>query len=178
MTQVVLLAGITNSSPEHWQTYWQQLNPDYHKVEQDNWDYPFCSEWVTRLDEAVAEKGQDTILVAHSLACLLVAHWAKQTTHPIRGALLVAVPDPKGVNFPVEAKGFDNPPTEPFKFPSMIIASTDDPYSTLDFSKQCAKQWGSEWHNIGAKGHINSASNLGAWQEGQVFLEKLMDSTQ
>lgn len=40
----------------------------------------------------MAEAGRDVVLVTHSLGCLLVAHWARYPTHPVRGALLVAVP--------------------------------------------------------------------------------------
>lgn len=52
--------------------------------------------WVAALEGAVAEAGRDVVLVTHSLGCLLVAHWARYPTHPVRGALLVAVPAEQG----------------------------------------------------------------------------------
>jgi len=35
--------------------------------------------------------------------------------------------------------------------------------------------WGSDFINIGQKGHINSDSNLEFWEEGQLILEQLIN---
>ncbi|WP_020559603.1 RBBP9/YdeN family alpha/beta hydrolase [Thiofilum flexile] len=178
MTQILILPGIGNSGSEHWQTLWEQKHSNFQRVIQDDWDYPICAKWVERLDEAVAKTGKDTVLVAHSLACLMVAHWAQTTKHSIRGALLVAVPDPDGEKFPSEAKGFTPLPKQRFAFPSLIVASANDPYGTLDYSKQCAQHWGSDWITIGLAGHINAASGLGVWSQGEQLLEKLLQASQ
>jgi predicted alpha/beta hydrolase family esterase len=75
----------------------------------------------------VKRAGPDVVLVAHSLACLAVAHWAAAKPHsPIKAALLVAIPNSKGPNFPMEARGFSETPTEPFSFWSTVVVSDDD----------------------------------------------------
>jgi predicted alpha/beta hydrolase family esterase len=58
-------------------------------------------------------------------------------------------------------------------FPSIIIASTNDPYATIDYAKSLAKAWGSAFVNVGDKGHINSASDIGSWEEGNAYLGQL-----
>jgi hypothetical protein len=39
-----------------------------------------------------------------------------------------------------------------------------------------AEKWGSEFVNVGAKGHINAESNLGFWEQGQTILLQLLDT--
>jgi len=170
---VLILPGIGNSGPQHWQSFWEQAHPDFERIQQRDWDNPICEEWSATLEVAVQRAGPDTILVAHSLACLVVAHWAAEQHAPIRGALLVAVPDPMGSNFPKEASGFLPTPMQSFTFPSIFVASTNDPYSTPEYALHLSKTWGSEFVNIGNHGHINANSGLGPWNEGYELLTKL-----
>ena len=88
----------------------------------------------------------------------------------MKGALLVAVPDPQSPAFPAEAAAFASVPEHRFRFPAMIVASTNDPYASMSYVQARAAQWGSELVNIGANGHINGASNLGDWPEGRRIL--------
>lgn len=173
-TKVLILPGVGNSGPEHWQTRWEALNPAFQRVPQRDWDNAVCSEWTASLDAAVLRSGPDTVLVAHSLACLMVAHWSTSSARPIRAALLVAVPDPDAPSFPKSASGFAPVPKQRLPFPSMVIASSTDSYAGLDYARQCASVWGSGFVNIGAAGHINAASGLGEWPEGFALLEALI----
>ena len=85
-TSFLIIPGYGNSGPEHWQSLWQQQDARFRRVEQRDWWSPQCSEWVATLERAVAASGPDTVLVAHSLGCGLVAHWAAQTRQRIRAA--------------------------------------------------------------------------------------------
>lgn len=173
-TSVLILPGYQDSGAEHWQTLWERENPDFKRVIQSDWEHPICKEWVAKLEEAVAEAGEDVILVAHSLACLVVAHWDTQKMHSsIKGALLVAPPDSTSAVFPTAAEGFEKTPMGLLDFPSIIIASTNDPYASIDYAKSLAKAWGSALVNVGDKGHINSASDIGTWEEGNAYLGQL-----
>ena len=60
-----------------------------------------------------------------------------------------------------------------FDFPSIIVASSNDPYARFDYAQNLADAWGSTLVNVGEKGHINTASHLGLWEEGLSYLEKL-----
>lgn len=57
----------------------------------------------------------------------------------------------------------------PFEFPSIILASANDPYASLEYSPPRTSM-GSRFVNLGALGHINLQSNLGAWEEGYLYL--------
>lgn len=170
---VLILPGFGNSGPKHWQTLWEQAHSDFRRVEQKDWNNPICEEWVASLELALENANLDVILVAHSMACLVVAHWANKPHTRIKGALLVAVPNTKRETFPKVALGFDETPMTTFDFPSIVVASTNDEYASLNYAASLAKSWGSEFVDVGAKGHINATSGLGEWEEGFALLEKL-----
>lgn len=170
MTEFIHLPGIGSSGEDHWQSHWEQADRAIRRFAPASWDQPDLVDWIVALDRAVGAAKRPPVLVAHSLACLLVAHWEKQGSAPVKGALLVAVPDPRSPAFPAEAAGFASVPEERFRFPSLIVASTNDPYASLPYVEARAGQWGSDLVNIGAKGHINGGSNLGDWPEGRQIL--------
>lgn len=175
MIEFLTLPGYGNSGPKHWQTHWEKMDPAFRRVEQQDWDRPDRAQWVETLEAAVASAGPDVILVAHSLACLLVPHWAgvaaRRTREKVKGAFLVAVPDPESPAFPQAATGFAPVPAAALPFPSLIVASADDPYASTEFARSCARAWGGGLTVIGARGHINAESGLGAWSEGRRLLD-------
>lgn len=173
LASVLILPGIGNSGPEHWQSRWEAAEPGFERVVQRDWEHPLCAEWVAGLERAVRQRGAARVIVAHSLGCLAVAHWAARAHSPVRAALLVAVPDPDGANFPREARGFSPLPMLPLAFPSVLVSSSDDPYGSPAQAAACARAWGSRLVEIGARGHINAASGLGDWPEGQQLLRDL-----
>ncbi|MDB5106185.1 MAG: hypothetical protein JWP91_3874 [Fibrobacteres bacterium] len=175
----LVLPGYGDSGPGHWQTLWEEAGgPAFNRVRQRDWISPDRKDWVETLDRAVLLASPGTVLIAHSLACLLVAHWSAQAPSgslaKIRAAFLVAPVDPLGPVFPATATGFSPVPLRPFPFPALVAASSDDPYATLEFSRACAEAWGCGLAGIGAKGHINSDSGIGAWPEGRALLSSLI----
>jgi predicted alpha/beta hydrolase family esterase len=184
-SRVLILPGLHNSGPEHWQSYWERENLGFRRVEQRDWETPDRHEWVETLERAIVrataegEEAGPVILVAHSLACCLVAHWA--ATHeghgghdgPIQGALLVGPSDVEAESYPPGTTGFAPMPRARLPFPSIVVASTDDFYISLPRAERFAGDWGARLEIVGALGHINSASGLGSWPQGLAFLREL-----
>lgn len=170
-TPVLVLPGFGNSGSGHWQTLWEARHPAWRRVELGQWDAPVCGDWVRVLDEAVRDCAAPPLLVAHSLACLLVAHWAAQSTAEIRGAFLVAIPEPGNPSFPPTARGFTPVPMQPLRCPSLVVASANDPFGSSAFARRCATAWGSRCVDIGEAGHINVDSHLGEWDEGYALFQ-------
>jgi uncharacterized protein len=139
---------------------------------QRDWDHPDCDEWVEALDVAVRLANEPPIIVAHSLGCLVVARWAARSNLAVHAVLLVAVPDPEGLAFPREATGFSAVTTELRGKRITIISSTDDPYSTAEYTLQRVAQWNAEHISLASCGHINAASGLGDWAEGWSIVER------
>lgn len=170
---VLIFPGIGNSGAQHWQSHWEQLNPDFVRISQRDWDNPVCEEWVAVLESTVQQLGPSVVIAAHSLACLAVVHWAARSCLPIKAALLVAVPDPDGPHFPAEAKGFASLPQQALPFSSIVVTSSNDPYASVAHAEACALAWGSDLVKMGNIGHINANSGLGLWPEGYALLQQL-----
>jgi predicted alpha/beta hydrolase family esterase/GNAT superfamily N-acetyltransferase len=178
LMQVLIVPGLHGSGPRHWQTAWERERGDCQRVEQRDWQNPRCAEWVATLDDAIAATDGPLVLVAHSLGCVTVAHWVAEhealAQQRIAGALLVAPSDVDRPGFPAVASGFSPAPLAPLPFPSVVVASADDPFISLARAEHFADAWGSRFVAVGAKGHLNSDSGLGVWPEGQALLETLV----
>ena len=108
---VMVVAGIWNSGPAHWQTRGKNKQPAWQRVPHRDWTNPHCEEWIAELDAAIAASDAGPpILVAHSLGCALVAKWAEwaRTESPLRiaGAFLVAPSDIDAPGYPSDARVF------------------------------------------------------------------------
>jgi predicted alpha/beta hydrolase family esterase len=172
-TPVLVLPGIGDSGQHHWQSLWELRHPQWQRVNLGDWDGPVCEDWVRALDVAVQACSSPPMLVAHSLACLLVAHWAHRSVLVPKGAFLVAVPDPQSACFPAKARGFAPVPMQPHGFPSIVVASANDPFGSSAFAQRCANAWGSRFVDIGEAGHINADSGHGEWNEGYALFQQL-----
>ncbi len=173
MRDIIMVPGIGGSGESHWQSRWEANEPRMRRFSPASWDYPDLEDWISALDRAVGQAAAEPVLVAHSLSCLLVAHWVRRTVRRAIGALLVAPPDPRSAAFPAEAAGFADPPVAALPFPSLVVASSDDPFGSLDYARGWAAAWGSEFMDIGARGHINGKSGLDDWPEGRAALAAL-----
>lgn len=172
MRGLAIIPGIGNSGDAHWQTHWERSLPGARRLAVPDWDHPDLAEWMAGLDRLVAAFERPPVLIAHSLGCLLVAHWAGRA--PVAGALLVAPPDPAGPAFPAEASGFAPVPRRPLPFPAIIVASKNDPYGSIDHAAGLASAWQADLAPAGALGHINGASLLGDWPWGRALLDRLV----
>jgi predicted alpha/beta hydrolase family esterase len=173
-TPVVLqLPGWRNSGPDHWQSRWEARHGDV-RVQQHDWEWPRRGDWMARLDDVVQAQQRPVVLVAHSLGCLLVAAWASVSRHTarVRGALLVAPGDVEAEDGPVPPlPGWRPIVRERLPFASILVGSQNDPYCRLARAQALARDWGSDWVDIGPRGHINAESGLGDWPEGRAWIE-------
>ena len=55
-------------------------------------------------------------------------------------------------------------------FRSLLLASHNDPYCSFEQAQALATAWGSEFMDLGTRGHINAASGLGDWPQGHALL--------
>jgi len=172
MTRLVV-PGWTNSGPEHWQSLWERDHPGFRRVQQRDWDHPDRAEWVRTLDAAIRAESEPPVLVAHSLGCIAVAHWAAAHDRPIAGALLVAPADVERPDAPAPIRNFAPVPLPALPFPAIVVASSDDPYLGLDRAAHFARCWGARLVDLGAAGHINTDAGFGPWPRGLALLHEL-----
>jgi uncharacterized protein len=173
-SNIFLLPGLYNSGPQHWQTHWEN-EYDFIRIEQKDWETPVCEDWINTIDAAITKQNiGNVILIGHSLACCTIVHWANKFNRKIKGALLVAPSDVDAPSYPPGTTGFMPMPLYKLPFPSIVVASSNDEYVSIERAKYFANCWGSDFNNIGDHGHINPASNLGAWPEGYELLKKII----
>ncbi len=174
MTNYLIVPGLGNSGPEHWQTYFQNSGDNFYRIEQQEWDSPSCAAWIQTVDEQVSGYELSTVvLIGHSLGCLTIVHWAATYNRHIKGALLVAPSDPEASQYTFPATGFAPVPLNKINFRTTVVASEDDPWVSLDRAIYFADNWGSAFINIGQAGHINTASGHTNWDEGLNILKTL-----
>lgn len=176
---VLTIPGLNNSGPNHWQTAWEDKRGDCERVDLGSWASPNRNAWVTRLDAAIRDANAPVILAAHSLGCLAVAWWGALQSQaygwPVTGALLVAPPDCDRMETPETIGGFGPTPRSQLPFPSIMVASRNDPYIFFERAHSIGKNWGSQFVDAGHLGHINADSDLGDWAFGQGLLDRLID---
>jgi uncharacterized protein len=175
---VVTVPGLNGSGPEHWQALWERDRMDTVRAELGMWNTPHRNSWVTRLDQAIRQAQAPVVLAAHSLGCIAVAWWAALSPQPygwpVAGALLVAPADVDRPGAPAELAGFAPTPQVPLPFPSILVASRDDPWIAFDRATSLAAAWGSVLVDAGEAGHLNAASGIGHWPDGQALLERVL----
>ena len=177
MTNYLIVPGLGNSGPEHWQTFFENSGENFKRIIQQEWDAPVCNDWVAAIDKSVSDyDAASVILIGHSLGCTTIAHWATRYKKKIKGALLVAPSDVEAQEYTFPAKGFSPMPTEKINFKTIVVASEDDPWVSLERARHFADNWGSEFINIGKAGHINAASGHKEWKEGFNILKRLTNS--
>ena len=172
MTNYFIVPGLGNSGPEHWQSYFEKSADNFTRIEQNDWDTPACADWVENISNAIATLDPQTVvLIGHSLGCTAIANWAKTTQIKIKGALLVAPSDVEAPKYNFETIGFEKVPLYKIDFKTIVVASSDDEWVSLERASFFAEAWGSSFINIGKAGHINAASGYGEWKEGLEILK-------
>lgn len=169
---VLIVPGLHNSDDEHWQSRWEQRLSSASRVEQENWSQPDPDAWANRLCRQVEKATRPVVLVAHSLGTLTVARAAPRLVPgKVIGSFLVAVPDPENqTDQPPAVALFAPVPTDPLPFPSLLVASRNDPHCSFERAQAIALDWGAALVDAGESCHLNSASGHGPWPEGLMRL--------
>lgn len=173
----VIVPGWNGSPAEHWQSHWQRTLPNALRVEQQNWQQPCLQHWVSEVEQTLAGLTGAVTLIAHSLGCVTIAHWALQAKPEvlakISGALLVAPADVERLDCPAELTGFAPIPQSELPFPSVLVGSTNDHAASRERALHFAARWGSEAVILERAGHINIDSGHRCWEQGFAFLYRL-----
>lgn len=167
MSTILIAPGLQNSPPAHWQSWLEGRLENTLRVEQADWLNPYLPSWAGNIRHEITRAKGHVWIIAHSFGCLATAVAAADHSDKIAGVMFVAPADPDKFDvasyLPVERLGF----------PSVVVASTNDPWMGLAKSAYWADKWGSRLINAGAVGHINVESGFGPWPEGLEIFEQL-----
>jgi uncharacterized protein len=177
-TNILVVPGLGNSGPKHWQTLWEQRSLSIRRAELGGWSHPNKNSWVTNLGLAIRQSSKPIILVAHSLGCHAVAWWAAHepdaASSGVAGAMLVAPPNVD--HRPVDSRltNFGPAPKVKLPFPTVLVGSENDHYCSFEHAQKLARRWGARFVNAGRFGHINADSGIGDWPYGLYLLADLL----
>jgi len=177
---VVIVPGLRDHVPNHWQTLLAEQLPGCVTVPRMAADKLSCAKWVEQIDRTLAAIEGPVVLVAHSGGVMMIAHWAQKHGRPIHGALLAAPADlelPLPEGYPtiddLRANGWLPVPRTRLPFPSIVGASTNDPLASYERVAQYAADWGGRLVDLGAVGHLNPAAGFGEWPQAHEFIRSL-----
>ncbi|WP_370319352.1 RBBP9/YdeN family alpha/beta hydrolase [Oricola sp.] len=175
--EILIIPGYTNSGPDHWQSRWQARMETARRVEQAAWSKPVCEDWVARVGEEIDRASRPVVLVGHSLGIAAAVHAVQDGSRAekVRGGFFVAPPEVDNPKVrPKHLMTFGPYPRNPLPFPSFVIASRNDSFSSFEKAKEIADAWGSFFVDAGHSGHINAESGHGPWPEGLMVFAKFM----
>lgn len=167
--RVLIVPGLHNSGPAHWQTWLQAQYGDALRVEQEHWNVADLDRWANRIASVVrAEAPTEWVVVAHSFGCLAVARYLKQGGAGVAAALLVAPADPRKFD------AADQLPLRPLDLHSYLIGSESDPWMRLESASAWALLWAARFINLGAAGHVNTESGFGPFPVAKTLVDRLL----
>lgn len=177
---VVIVPGLRDHVPDHWQTILTNRITNTRTVPPPTSDRLSCSVQVAALNDVLSDISGPVVVVAHSAGVMTTAHWAQRHRRPIKGALLAAPPDfdtPLPEGYPtleaLRENGWLPAPRTPLPFPSIVAASTNDPLADFNRAADLARTWGSRLVALGPVGHLNPASGYGEWPQAEELIREL-----
>jgi predicted alpha/beta hydrolase family esterase len=177
---VLIVPGLRDDLPEHWQTHLARGLPTARTVPPMGRDNLACTLRVDALEREAAAISGPIVVVAHSAGVLTVVHWAQRTRRAVRGALLAVPPDfevalPRGYPQPeaLRAGGWFPVPRSPLPFPSIVATSRNDPLASFARVAELAQAWGSRLVDLGYVGHLNPGSGFGEWRGALPLIAEL-----
>ncbi|MGO4328917.1 RBBP9/YdeN family alpha/beta hydrolase [Cupriavidus sp. 2TAF22] len=181
---VVIVPGFRDHIPEHWQSLLaerlQQQGRAVRIVPQIDQDKRLRRARVANLERVVSNISGPVILVAHSVGCLITVHWAQETECTVQGVLLAAPTDygsplPPGYSDPqtLADEGWTPIPRRHLKFPSIVVASRNDPLGKFERVGELAHSWGSRFVDGGEVGHLGPADGYGTWPLAEQLVQEL-----
>lgn len=181
-TTILFVPGLRDHVEDHWQTHAARDIPGAITVAPLAADRRSRAGQVAALDAALRAIPGDVVIVAHSAGCLTTVHWALAPTRAVRAALLATPADietalPAGYPEPAALKqgGWFPIPSKTLPFPSLVVASRNDPLAAFDRVASFADAWGAALHDAGDVGHLNPAAGYGPWPALAGLLDRLDD---
>ena len=167
MNKILLVPGLHNSGPDHWQSRWHQQFPQWQRMLGLPWDKPDLTVWSAKLASKLRSRRSRVHLVAHSFGALTAIAAARLQPDKVSSILIVAPADPARIGIPDEALAGS------IKVSAQLIASRNDPWMSFERAEYWSRQWQVPLFDAGEVGHINAQSGHGEWSQGLKLLNTL-----
>lgn len=163
----LILHGLEGSGPGHWQTWLTaRLRADNERVaypDLPDADMPSLHSWRAALDgELAAQPDVETVVVCHSLSCLLYLHHVADGGAQADRVLLVAPPS-ESADIPQIAAFFPTPLPALQAGSARLVCSDNDPYCPEGAATLYGAPLSIPVDLIPGGGHLNPEAGYGPW---------------
>lgn len=172
---ILMIPGPGNDDPGHWLARWQARLSTARLISDGEWDRQGPADPTGATLAAIEAAERPVVLVAHSTGVVSAILAAPLALKRIAGAFLVSPPALEG-NGPLarRLRKLGDYPREPLPFPSIVVASRNDPHGSFDNAGDLANAWGSLFIDAGHSGHIDARSGHGPWPEGSMVFARFI----
>jgi uncharacterized protein len=166
---ILIVPGLGGGAAGDWPSRWQpKLSTARFVLPADPADRR-REAWTEAVAGAARNTKRPALLVGHGLGAAAIADAGDRLDGAdVRGAFLVAPPDGKRLE---RLAGPDwTPARGPLPWPSVVVASRNDPLGAYDAVAALAADWGADLIDAGEAGGLDAASGHGPWPEGLLRL--------
>ncbi|MBL0668039.1 alpha/beta hydrolase [Aeromonas jandaei] len=167
MNKILLVPGLHNSGPDHWQSRWHEHFPYWQRMTGLPWEKPDLTVWSAKLASKLRSRRSRVHLVAHSFGALTAIAAARLQPEKVASLFLVAPADP--ARFGIVDERLEGP----LQVSAQLVASRNDPWMSFDRAEYWSRQWQVPLFDAGNAGHINAQSGHGDWHQGLELLGSL-----
>ncbi|MBW3807520.1 alpha/beta hydrolase [Aeromonas jandaei] len=167
MNKILLVPGLHNSGPDHWQSRWHEHFPYWQRMTGLPWEKPDLTVWSAKLASKLRSRRSRVHLVAHSFGALTAIAAARLQPEKVASLFLVAPADP--ARFGIVDERLEGP----LQVSAQLVASRNDPWMSYERAEYWSRQWQVPLFDAGNAGHINAQSGHGDWHQGLELLGSL-----
>lgn len=178
----LIVPGLHGSGPDHWQSWIETQLPCARRIADIDWEQPILARWANAVRDAIDASPGPVWVLAHSFGCLASVVAVADRPEHVAGLMLVAPADPDRftpsglrdiARYHQQNSLSQSIPRHVLPSPSLVVASTNDPWVRLSSAAYWAECWGSQLLDIGPAGHINVDSGHGPWPQGLALFRAL-----
>ncbi len=170
---ILIVPNIGGAADGDWPSRWRAKLSTARLVHPQNSADTRREAWTEAIARAAGGATRPALFIGHGLGAAAIADAGRALDGAgVRGAFLVAPPDERGLE---RLAGVDwTPARAPLPWPSVVIASRNDPLGVYDAVAALAADWGAELIDAGEAGGLDAASGHGPWPEGLMRLAAFM----
>ena len=139
---ILMIPGPGNDDPDHWLARWQTRLSTARLVADAEWNRHGPADPAGVALAAIEAADKPVVLVAHSTGVLPAILAARLAARPIAGGFFVSPPQLEGNGAMArKLRKLGAYPRDPLSFPSMVVASRNDPHGSYDHAGDLANAW-------------------------------------
>lgn len=171
---IIMVPGAGNDS-NHWMARWQSRLSTARLVFGADGDREVPADPTGATLAAIEAAEKPVVLVAHSTGVISAIHAAPLASKKILGAFYVSPPELEGNGqLARQARRLGDYPRDPLTYPSIVVASRNDPNGSYEHAGDLANAWGALLIDAGESGHIDNQSGHGPWPEGSMVFARFI----